>query len=627
MKRIAIVVAVLIVALGASLVTRAALQRGDEPLVVVHWANSHPMREGLMPAMAERFNDDDHETASGRPIEVVVVECDSVDQTDDLVARIAGSGNSVKGCNTADDVRSDNPTIVTPQSSDWLIDVNRRAGREVVDIESAPHIAETWLGIVTYREMAECLGWPERSIGYADIIALRNDPDGWARYPDCARIEWGRPKLAFTNPSTSTSGRNVLVSLYTMAADKSPADLTVDDVTRPDVVQFVRDFQDLLVDHYMPGTIPLNTKITQGVEYGHFFLMPEDNLVSLYLGNAKAIAPDGTTQPVSGISDLVMVYPAEGSVLNANPAAVVEAAWVTPEDSEAASEWIDFLLDNEQQTRFMEAGFRPTPTSSLTPDPTQFAEWGLDQRPPTTTIEPGDLDPVVLETIVDSWGAVKNPAIVTFVVDTSGSMDGDKLAQVQLGLSRMLDEMSLSENPGNDSQVGLVTFSNSVHTAVPPQPLGEARYDLGDQIRAMQASGGTALYDAVAHAVTVTDAVDGDPRAKRSVVVLSDGQATEGSCLSDLVSMMSRREVAISSFCGMDGQSAFDDNGNPIAAADILADSLAIDTEHPIQVFFVGFGEADVQIGRILAQATGAEYQGSTDDDLATVIEELSGYF
>jgi hypothetical protein len=34
-----------------------------------------------------------------------------------------------------------------------------------------------------------------------------------------------------------------------------------------------------------------------------------------------------------------------------------------------------------------------------------------------------------------------------------------------------------------------------------------------------------------------------------------------------------------------------------------------------------------VNIGRVLAQATGAEYQGQTDDDLAAVIEELSGYF
>ena len=60
----------------------------------------------------------------------------------------------------------------------------------------------------------------------------------------------------------------------------------------------MQEFQQL-VDHYMPGTIPLNTKIAQGDGYGHFFLMPEDNLVSLYKGNEKAIGADGTEQPVA----------------------------------------------------------------------------------------------------------------------------------------------------------------------------------------------------------------------------------------------------------------------------------------------------------------------------------------
>ena len=37
--------------------------------------------------------------------------------------------------------------------------------------------------------------------------------------------------------------------------------------------------------------------------------------------------------------------------------------------------------------------------------------------------------------------------------------------------------------------------------------------------------------------------------------------------------------------------------------------------------------DVTTKLGRILAQATGAEYQGSTDEDLAAVIEALSGYF
>ena len=50
----------------------------------------------------------------------------------------------------------------------------------------------------------------------------------------------------------------------------------------------------------MPATILVNTKIAQGPRYGAFFLMPEDNLANLVMGNEEAIGPDGTEQRPSG---------------------------------------------------------------------------------------------------------------------------------------------------------------------------------------------------------------------------------------------------------------------------------------------------------------------------------------
>ena len=37
--------------------------------------------------------------------------------------------------------------------------------------------------------------------------------------------------------------------------------------------------------------------------------------------------------------------------------------------------------------------------------------------------------------------------------------------------------------------------------------------------------------------------------------------------------------------------------------------------------------DADLNVGRILAQATGADFRGVTEDDLAKVLEEFSRYF
>ena len=231
MKRLALVAGLLVVALLAASVVKNIVFPAKDPVVVVQWANSHPTRPGLLLDMAEQFNSEDHETDDGRPIKVKVVPCDSAVQTEDLVARVKAQGQAEASCKLDDEAAPD-PTIVTPQSRDWLTDVNTAAGRPVVDPADAPSIAKAWIGIVTYRAMAECLGWPDKEIGYAEIIDLR--ASGWSKYASCADAEWGRtPKLAFTNPRTSTTGRNVLVSLYAMATGKAPADITVDDVNDP----------------------------------------------------------------------------------------------------------------------------------------------------------------------------------------------------------------------------------------------------------------------------------------------------------------------------------------------------------------------------------------------------------
>src|SRR5215208_4859204 len=249
--------------------------RQPETVVVVHWANAHPMRQGLLPQMADTFNKGDYTTPSGKRIEVRVFRYDSAPQVEDLSSRV------LRG--VALDPKLPDPVIVTPQADHWLAHANHTAGRALVDLGKTQSIARTWIGIVTYRDMAECLGWPHKELGFADIIALRNDPRGWAAYP-CAKAEWGqRPLVAFTDPTISTTGRGALFTLYSIGAGKPAEQLTVADTTDAGVVGYVRTFQGL-VDHYLAGTIPLNTKVHLGPHYGHFFLMPEDNLIHLYQG-------------------------------------------------------------------------------------------------------------------------------------------------------------------------------------------------------------------------------------------------------------------------------------------------------------------------------------------------------
>jgi Ca-activated chloride channel family protein len=583
---------------------------------VVHWSNGHLMRPGLMKEMAAAFNNADYRTGAGNRIEVKVYNHGSAEQADDLLSRVT------RGMPIERDFP--NPTIVTPSSADWLVRVNYGAGSTVVDTTASKAIASALIGIVTYRDMAQVLGWPDRQIGYADIIALRDDPRGWASYPN-AKAEWGqKPLMAFTDPITSTTGRSVLFSLYAIGGQKPPERLTLSDVKDPVVVQQVKAFQ-RLIDHYMIGTIPLNTKVYQGPRYGHFFMMPEDNLIHLYEGTEQALI-DGVQVQAPPISEpMVMIYPKEGSMIRNNIAGVVKAPWVTADQIDGANRWIDYLLQDDQQRSFMKFGFRPGTQLSLGDPASKInGQYGLEQTPRSPIQVPERIDPAVASEIEKAWQDVKRPGIVTFVVDVSGSMSGVKLEQAKQGMTNALDSMA------QNNQVGFVTFSESIFAQIDVAPLAVNRFNITNALDRSKAQGSTALYDAIKVGVTMSDSAAGDENSIRAVVVLTDGQANRGEMrLDSLISMISTKEIRVVSYRGFEGDTkAEEEGGRQITKKEVIGTGMAMQTKHPVQVFFIGIGaDADMEIGRIIAQATGAEFQGVTEKDLAMVLTEFSKYF
>ena len=592
-----------------------------ETVVVTHWANGHMTSSALLPAFAREFNAAGHVTRSGKRIEIRPIEVNSGAITCQLIRRAnPGTGcpeNEGTGGRDAD--KQPDPTIVTPAADHWLGEVNHVVGRDLIDLPNTRSLATTWIGIATLREMAQCMGWPEKEIGFGDIIALRADPRGWASCPT-ARAEWGRtPLLSFTDPDTSSTGRSMIYSLYSIAAGKSPEKLTQADVTDPHVVEYVRRFQ-RGVDHYVPDTLILNSKIYLGPRYGHFFLIAEDNLVKLYQGKVEVEDVSGTSRRALE-REMVFIYPREGSPRHNHSAAVVNADWVTPDQTEAAQQWIDFLLEERQQQAFMQEGFRPgTSISYVKPANSRF--WP-DPNQPTATLNPDRIEPAAAQTIVGSWGTVKKPGVVTLVVDTSGSMAGEKLEQARDGVLRMLDNIDVA------NRVGLLTFADGLREYVAVAPVSENRFAVVEVAKRMRASGPTELYTALQSAVKMTDEAEADPDATRGVVVLTDGRATGGVPLDRVVEVMSRDETRLQTcavFQTMD--TCFGPNGEEVPKKDVLGTAMAIKTKHPIHIFYVGIGDdADLEVGRILAEATHSAYRATTADTLAAVLEKFGKYF
>src|SRR6185503_18594532 len=70
------------------------------------------------------------------------------------------------------------PVIWSPAASGWAAIVNERAGATLAPA-GTPFML-TPLVIAMPEPMTQALGYPEEPIGFTDIVALAQDPEGWA---------------------------------------------------------------------------------------------------------------------------------------------------------------------------------------------------------------------------------------------------------------------------------------------------------------------------------------------------------------------------------------------------------------------------------------------------------------
>jgi tight adherence protein C len=105
-----------------------------------------------------------------------------------------------------------------------------------------------------------------------------------------------------------------------------------------------------------------------------------------------------------------------------------------------------------------------------------------------------------------------SPVALALVLDTSGSMAGRPLIDAKNAMA------SLARALGPNDQAAIVTFSASARVA---QPLTSNLERLVAATNAAVAAGDTAIYDALAAAVTALEAAP--DRARRAIVLVTDG--------------------------------------------------------------------------------------------------------
>jgi len=525
----------------------------------------------LLTELAETFNDSPEADVDGR---CVFVRPRSV--ASGLAASLIPEGWPSPEAN------GPAPVIWSPAASGWAGIVNERASADLAPA-GTPFML-TPLVIAMPQPMAEALGWPDEPIGFADLAALADDPEGWA---GLGHPEWGPFRLGKTNPNYSTSGLNFTIAQYYAATGKTSG-LTTEDLARPDAVEFADQIESSVV-HYGDITMTfLNNWFAQDLRntsltYASAVAIEEKSLIDYNRGNPDGVLSPGEEPRVPRVP-LVAIYPEEGTLYSDNPFIVLDTEWVDADEKAAAALFEAYVQQPDNQAKVLEYGFRPNNPAVPLADPI-VTENGVDPQQPTAELEVPA--PNVLVGILDAWAEARKEARVLLVLDISGSMGdlgGD--GRTKLDLAQEAAVSALSQFKDEDD-VGLWVFSTdlggddpNVREVVPLAPIGEQRDVLEEDILAQFPTAGTPLYDVTQKAYeSVLESYD--PDKINAIVLLTDGQN--------------------------DDDQPGDDDEQFTTLIDTLQTGSEGSSSRPVRLFTISYGEeADVITLRAIAQATSA---------------------
>ena len=405
-------------------------------------------------------------------------------------------------------------------------------------------------------DVAQRLGWDSKAPTWADIARAARD---------------GQLRYAMTNPSSSNTGMSALFAIASAAAGKTE-DLTVAEID----AELLRGFL-------------VGQKLTAGSSGWLADSFAQDDSTVDAIVNYEAVL---LRLNRARSTPLTLIYPQDGVISADYPLMLLD-------DSRRAD--YDALVQHLKAGKFQggpvrDAWLRPS-NPDISPDPA---------LPVTAVAElafPNQL--AVIDAVLTAYqGELRRPATSIFVLDTSGSMRGERLDQLKEALVLLSGARASAASQRyaafqTRERIVLLPFSGSVGK---PEQIEYSQATLAaDQQRvidysgALRAQGQTAIYDALQRAIALAESENGGEGSNErfvSIVLLSDGENTAGT---DFASFS-------------------------------RSPALAALREARIRIFPILFGEASQQEMQQLAELTGGRMFDARSSELPLIFKEIRGY-
>ena len=404
-------------------------------------------------------------------------------------------------------------------------------------------------------DVAQQLGWSSGKATWKDIIAA---------------IDSGKLTLAMTNPTVSNSGFSALVSVASALAGGEALSASTIDATGLSTflsgVQLTSGSSGFLVDSFVGA----QDRIPAMINYESVLISLNDS------GKLK--------------EKLVLVYPTEGIVTADYPLMLLNAS-----KRDAYDKLTGYLTSPEAQAKIQELTARRAVAPGVPADPRLSSSLLVEANFPAN-IE-------VTRLLLDQYqNDLRRPANTVYVLDTSGSMGGDRLVSLQTAMKGLAGaDESLSgvfTRFAPRENVTVVTFSTDVNDVqqwkiTSSDPSSPELTSFRAYIDGLIAEGSTAIYSALDRGYDeALAAAKATPDAVTSIVLMTDGENNAGIPQEEFLSRMQGRPA----------------------------------DEQDIRIFTVRYGEADPEALQQIADVTGGKVFSGETGSLTTVFKDIRGY-